>query len=336
MHLSHCVLAIQSFGRQEEYKRALLTILSYIAFSDISSKVILFTDQPEWFTDKLVGVEVNYVVLTQEKIKNMRGEIDFLHRMKIALIEETFFKYPGYRVLYADSDTFFTKDPAVILNNLEADKSCMHLLEYPFSAMKDLELPAGQTFQDFYKMILRKSFSLQNRDLIKVTPEMVSWNAGVMFFHPDHIKFIPDVYALTDQFYPETLNHASEQYAFSVILQTRTKIIPCESVSYHYWYRIKKVIADEFLEKHMNPVFISLPLKDKLEEIKEWTVLLPGIFDTHIWMIRDNAIQAFNKNKFFEGYRWSVKAFFQSPLDSKLFIKDVFYHLKRQLTYVRQ
>src|SRR5689334_14514320 len=106
-------LVLQSFGRENEYKRAILTIWSYFACSTAplpASRVLLFTDNPGYFTAWFGGLPVSYVHLTPEKIKQMRGSIDFLHRMKIALIEESFQTLEG-NILYADSDTFFTADP---------------------------------------------------------------------------------------------------------------------------------------------------------------------------------------------------------------------------------
>jgi hypothetical protein len=325
------VLVTQSFGRENEYRRVLFTILSYVSFTSTDCKIVLFTDNPDWFSKPLLGLSVDYVALTPEKVKQMRGEIDFLHRMKIALIEESFQKYPDCKILYADSDTFFTKNPESLIAILSPSRCCMHLYEYQFDEIKDAKLPAGQSFRDFYRLINNSSFKLANNQPINVSPTMVSWNAGVMFFHPEHKKFIPDVYALTDQFYPESKNHASEQYAFSIILQTNIEIVACESVNYHYWYRIKKQIADQFFLSNMTDDFFDLPLSLKLSRVQDWVIKLPVIFDTHEWTIRDKAIQAFNTNDFLQGYKWGIQAIVQKPFGSKSFLKDVLYHLKRQI-----
>src|SRR5688500_15091363 len=105
-------LVIQSFGRENEYKRAILTVLSFYAncsLPDEQTRLMLFTDRPEYFSSYLSGLPVDFILLTPEKIKEMRGNIDFLHRMKIAVIEEAFDKTGG-NIIYADSDTFFVAD----------------------------------------------------------------------------------------------------------------------------------------------------------------------------------------------------------------------------------
>lgn len=325
-------LVTQSFGRENEYRRAILTILSYYAYTSIpadKAKVLLFTDQPQYFKPYFKELPVEYVLLTVEKIKTMRGSIDFLHRMKIALIEEAFEKKEG-NILYADSDTFFTADPSPLVEQLSSKKSFMHLWEYRFESMRDLPLPAGKTFRALLNLIETRTFYGADGREIKVAPHDVSWNAGVMMFHPSHARFIPDVYALTDQFYPDTLNHASEQYAFSILLQQNTEIGACEAVIYHYWYRVKKQIVDLFLQGKMDQKWMQSPLQEKLHAVTQWTELLPSLFKSHILTIRDNAIQAFNQNKLQEGYGQAFRAIIKDPFN-KAFLKDVLYHTKTKL-----
>jgi hypothetical protein len=325
-------LVIQSFGRESEYKRAILTVLSFFAHCSLppeKTRVLLFTDRPEYFSSSLSGVPVDFILLTPEKIKDMRGKIDFLHRMKIAVIEEAFNKCDGH-ILYADSDTFFIADPLPVIQETAPDKSSMHVLEYRFEEMRLLPLPMGKTFHAFLNLIETRSFCNGHDQELIVSPQDISWNAGVMLFHPSHVRFIPDVYALTDQFYPETLNHASEQYAFSIILQRNTEVIPCDGVVYHYWYRVKKQIVDLYLQKKMDEDWSKLSLNKKLAEAKQWTKELPPLFINHILTIRDNAIQAFNDNRRGEGYRHAFKAIVRAPFN-KTFLKDVLYHTKKGL-----
>ena len=321
-------LVLQSFGRENEYRRAVLTVLSFYAFSTLpleSTQVLLFTDKPEWFQKYLSGLPVKFVMLTPEKIKIMRGEIDFLHRMKIALIEEAF-ELTDNNLLYADSDTFFTDDPTELMASLTEGKSYMHLNEYSFA-----DLPGGVTFDDFGNLIERQSFTLVDGTSFKVAAaDMYSWNAGVMMFHRSQKSIIPDVYALTDQFFPATKNHACEQYAFSLILQMRTQLEACDSVNYHYWYRTKKQIADVFLEKNLEALQ-NVSLDQKLAITREWTKELPVLFEEHELALRDNAVQAFNNNQFREGYRWTFRALAKAPFSNGVFMKDVMYHTRRWL-----
>lgn len=326
-------LVIQSFGRESELKRAILTILSFYAQTSQpveDTQVLVFTDNPDYFKAYLAGLPVKYSLLTPEKVKQMRGEIDFLHRMKIALIEEAFNTLEG-DLLYTDSDTFFIADPTPLMDGLSARKSFMHVWEYTFESIKDMPLPAGQPFHDYLALIKRGPLTLANGEEIEVTPDLSSWNAGVMLLHRSHAEFIPDVYALTEQTYPETKNHAAEQYAFSIMLQTRTELKPCSNTVYHYWYRIKKEIIDQFLATELNEEWAAKDLQEKISIVKKWIDILPKHFEEHVLTLRDNAIQTFNENKFSEAYKWATKALIKEPMGDTTFIKDILYHLKRQL-----
>lgn len=317
-------LVVQSFGKESEYRRALFCMLSYWAHCGLR-QCMLFTDNPAYFKSQLPTFDLDIVLLTPEKIKTMRGAIDFLHRMKIALLEEAFQKTNG-PLLYVDSDTFFVANPLPLAKRLSPQTAFMHKFEYNFNYLKSMPLPAGEPFQAFYQLITQKIFIGHDKQQIQVTPQMASWNAGVMFFHPSHRTFIPDVYTLTDQFYPATNNHASEQYAFSIMLQTKTQLEACDSVIYHYWYRVEKTIMDAMLNNFFQTAHQDL---DQLRtDVLTLTHSLPALIQNHILTLRDNAIQAFHTNDFRKGFGFAMRAILKNPWNKK-FLLDVGYHAKR-------
>lgn len=322
------MLVTQSFGTQNEYRRAIFAIWSYWIYLP-NGKVMLFTDNPDFFKPYFSEQPIEYILLTAEKIKAMRGEIDFLHRMKIALIEEAFSKALEANLLYLDSDTFFIDNPSSLLQKLSPTIAFMHTREYAFEEVRKMPLPAGKTFQKFVGLIEANSFLLTDGSQFKVTTNQASWNAGVMFFHPSHSAFLPDVYTLTDQFYPATQNHASEQYAFSIVMQNRTNLHPCDKVVYHYWYRIKKEIMDVFLLNEIHHI-LHMTKEEKVEWFKRWTKRLPILFENHVFSLRDQAIQSFHEKKYMEGYGYSFRALMKSPLNKK-FLYDLSYHTKKMI-----
>jgi hypothetical protein len=102
-------------------------------------------------------------------------------------------------------------------------------------------------------------------------------------------------------------------------------------VIYHYWYRVKKKIVDDFLEKKLSSVWAVTSMTQKLEEVRAWTKMLPEYFESHLWTYQDHAIQAFNNDDFQNGYKWAIKSFTKSPFENKRFFKDVLYHTGRRL-----
>jgi hypothetical protein len=324
-------LVTQSFGNETEYHRALFTIYSFYAnYSTQDVDTILFTDNEEWFSRRLPHLPVRYVHLSPEKIRKMRGQIDFLHRMKIALIEESFLLYPGYNLLYVDSDTFFIANPKTLMDEIVNGNVFMHLKEFEFEEVRHETGAVGDTFSDYLRLMESTPFRT-SRGAEVFTARHASWNAGVLGLPAFSLQDIPDVYAITDQSYPATGNHASEQFAFSLILQTRYGLRSCDEYVYHYWYRTKKRIMDDFIPRICNDAFYQLPLDKKLNTVHTWTNKLPIYLDGHVYTLMDNAIQAFNKNEFGKGYRWTVTALLKGAVKELQFLKDVAYHTKRML-----
>jgi hypothetical protein len=324
-------LVTQSFGNAREYNRATFAILSLFAVIPKKSefRVLLFTDNPEYFQQRLAGLSVRYILLTTEKIRQLRGDIDFLHRMKIGIIEEAF-EIANDSLLYADSDTFFLEDPTHLFNSLTSNIAFFHLKEHSFKWLEQLPLPSGKTFHAFLHLIRAQQFKLADGRRLTVHDSQYSWNAGVMILHHTAKKFLGDVYDLTDAFFPLTRNHASEQYAFSIILQNHVELRSCETVVHHYWHHIKKQIVDDFLLKNMTDTWLAGPIEGRLRDVQMWSNHLVRLFPRHVLMLRYNAVQEFWENRFRSGYWFMFRALLRNPFDSK-FMRDVLYHTRRGL-----
>jgi hypothetical protein len=323
-------LVAQSFGGKNEYLRTILSIWSFysrVSEHHAATATLLFTDAPEFFKPFFRDLPVTLIELTFSKLRQMRGRLDFLHRIKIAIIEEAF-KLSDGNLLYLDGDTFFIADPSPLFNAIHPKTSLMHQQEYPFKALADLPLPSGESFHSVLNYIERNEFTLSDGATAKFSASLYSWNAGVIMLDRSHRSLLGDVYCITDQLYAATKNHASEQFAFSIILQTQTNIKPCSSEIYHYWYRIKKEIADDFLTKNILLQEQKAGRPNREAMVIEWTDMLPGYFDRHQLMLRDNAIQSFNSNRFRKGYYWALRALAKNPIHIG-FVRDIAYHTKR-------
>lgn len=327
------ILLGQCFGLEREYKRALFMIMSFLTYHKESNyTIVLFTDNTDFFTSRLPNnINIKFEFLSPERIKQMRGPNDFLHRMKIAMIEYTLTNYPK-KLFYVDSDAFFINSPQKVINYVNEDNASMHKIEYAFKTI----INGGKTFAEFAELIANQKFKLASTDvLLNVGLDQYSWNAGIMSFHPSHIRYIPDVYELTEQFYPPTKNHASEQYAFSVILQNNTQLIQCEDIVFHYWHRVEKQIMDSILNKLFVESFFSTTYEAQLSKIKILTEKLPEQIKQNKLMLQDNAIQYFCKKEYNKAYKETIKAIFKGALIDTAFLKDVLYHTKQILINVK-
>jgi hypothetical protein len=324
-------LIIQSFGQEKQYKRAILAILSFFAFSSggrKDSRVLLFTDNPAYFSTSFRDLPVTYIPLSSERIAQLRGPMNFVHRIKIELIKESFERVKG-NILWADSDTFSIADPVPLFNQLSPQKSFMHTPEYAFEELRNSSVVRSR---DFLRVIESRTFRLASGRDIRVEPNLFSWNSGIMFLHREHAAFIRDVYVLTDQIFLACRCHTSEQYAFSIVLQLNTKVEACSQVFYHYWHSVMKQLMDSFLDQEMSGSWQGRSLDKKLEETKHWCAMLPSYLEKHWLLLREKAIEAFRENQYKEGYKRAWKAFWAGPFRDSSFIRDLASHTKRLIT----
>ncbi|SMB89527.1 hypothetical protein SAMN00120144_0942 [Hymenobacter roseosalivarius DSM 11622] len=202
----------------------------------------------------------------------------------------------------------------------------MHLFEYNFEHDTSIKMP---TYTKFLSLIKQGKFTT-SKGLIKVTSKDESWNAGVMALPAYVVNLLPDVYALTEQFYPATLHKTCEQYAFSLVLKNASELHPCDSYVYHYWEHGQKITADSLFNKLFTSSFKQLSLVEKEAKVCVLAKQLPGLLEGHILLLRDRALQAFSHDQFSEGYRYAWKVLKKEPFNVQ-FVRDLLYHAKRHL-----
>jgi hypothetical protein len=331
------VLVSQSFGKETEYRRAVLAILSAFCFLNETEKseltVVLFTDNSAWFEQWLSDIHVVYIPLTPEKITSMRGELNFLHRMKIALIEETFDLFPNQVLFYIDSDTCFQGSFIPIAQSVSSEKAYMHLIEYPFKHLDNPLYSSEDPFYKFYHHIVNQPLQGLKNETFFVRDDHFSYNAGIMCFHPTHRALIPLVYQLTDAIYTPTLNHASEQYAFSLAFQWKKQLGTIDSIVFHYWHRVQKQIMDERLSKTDFLQLEQLTFDEKKKHLARYIAQLPTEVAQHPLMLLDQLIQDLNCDQFRSAYWKFLSLSFRSPRLAMKNCRHVLYHTKRFLIH---
>ncbi|UOQ70112.1 hypothetical protein [Hymenobacter cellulosilyticus] len=324
-----------SYGRESEYRRAILTVLSFWSlYSDNASatKTIIFTDNPEYFLPYLEGLDVEYALLTAEKIREMKGQHNFIHRLKIAVIEQVFTKYPAADLVYTDSDTFFIADPAQLIERIKPGVSFMHKAEYTLEERQEFSKEA----RDLVGLIADKPFATTVGEE-RYDASYRSWNAGALAFSPEVHPYLADVYMLTDEFYTVSKSLLSEQLAFSFILQKRTQMHPCDSYIFHYWQPEKKPVVDSLLAPLFTVEFGNLSLPEKYKVIRDFTSNLPARIDQLLHeqrqtnkdiVLREDAIAALSKKEFGRFSKNAVSYLLKKPTDTK-FLKDILYYTKQ-------
>ncbi|MGI4743440.1 MAG: hypothetical protein ACRYG7_50455 [Janthinobacterium lividum] len=308
-----------SYGREQEYKRLIFAVLSFKAFySGIDSNVqlLIFTDNSAYFEHFLTGILVKYVLLTPAKIELMKGPQKFVHLVKVEVIREAFELYPNNNLVYIDSDTFFIKDPLPLFGMISAENSLMHTKEYALTERIG-STSEGNSPQLFLSALKNRTFSTSQGEE-RYFPSQYSWNAGVIGLAKEGKGYIDDIYKLSGEFFSCSLWHISEQLAFSLLLQTRTTIYPCEKYIYHYWASDKKIVIDTFLSKKLDRAFTELDLQEKIINIAKMSSAM---------LLRELAMDTLAKGNMFVAYKYAAMYLSKAGFDIK-FLRDVIYRTR--------
>jgi hypothetical protein len=184
-----------------------------------TDNVTYFNPVGQWFS------RYEIVPITQSMIEEWRGGIQFVHRVKIKVIQHFFMHHQG-AAIYCDTDTVCLRHCALMFDAIANGKIFMHEDEGKLADKQNLfkkwrrflgSAPAKLIFQ---------------QDDITATH---MWNAGVIGMDASHAHLLNEVLSLTDMLYPHFPKHTVEQFAFSYVFQQCTKIESAQQYFFHYW-----------------------------------------------------------------------------------------------------
>lgn len=226
----------QAYGLQEILRQTLYSALSLLyelrsihALDKEKIKIVIYTDNKDFFLSFFgQQPQIIYELLNPEKIKKWRGEIDFVHRVKIETLRDLRSKNRG-NLFYLDGDTYFTKSPVEIFSVIEASEtlSIMHELEGQIS--KDYNLVAKKV-----RKFLESPEYPEKEIGYRIPSQTQMWNAGVLGIAEKNLEWLDEVLNLTDKMHARYQKHVIEQLAFSYILQTKGQVFPAPEIG-HYW-----------------------------------------------------------------------------------------------------
>lgn len=222
-------LVLQAYGRPRIVQEARFAILTFQRFALRRATpwpVVVYTDQPAAFTS--LGPNVATEPMDAERLRRWRGTIDFVHRVKLEMLLDAFARHAG-PLLYIDSDTYFTRDPAELFARIAPDAALMHECE------GRLEERKNGIFRKMDRFVRRTPLPLPGLGMARMPASTAMWNAGVLGLHPAHRDAIADALALTDAMHARYPKHVTEQLAVSYVLQTRWAVRAADDAIHHYW-----------------------------------------------------------------------------------------------------
>ncbi len=304
---------ILAYGRESEHRRAVFAVLSFWAWYDgdrSSVQTVLFTDRPEFFTPYFVGLPVEYRLLTPASLALMRGEQDYVHRIKLSVINQIAQEYPTDALFFCDSDTFFVAPAAPLLDALRPGISVMHLREQTFTEAVEtwasFSPPQDEYPRRFIELIESRSFELGTGPSHRFQSSQFMWNSGVLGLAPETTALTPAILALNDAFYAGSRWVLTEQIAFSLALQTCAELQPSNQYVFHYWGKRQKEVMDKLLTNLAAALPPTGDLTKRLARARKQTSSWRKAVQS------DEAQQvaklAFSKGEILNGVKYTVKA----------------------------
>ena len=294
-------IVFQAYGATYIINQTLFAIASIceMASSEELGKlqIFIYTDNEAYLKDyvgKLPFVKI--VAVTKEQIKKWRGDIDFVHRVKLEIIKHCVDRF-GMVGVPVGATNATTAATTATTESAEAISSSSIPNAAPSpaapSAQKFLYLDGDVIFKVGPKELFDKvsdkqsvmheceyqlstpkgilgkkmsKFVLANQNNYKIPLQTYMWNAGVIGFSIANSDFLQKAIERTDQMYRSYQKHVIEQLAVSWTLSEKTQIYPAIKEIWHYWDS-KEVLqkhADSALTKFGENLFFSKSVQNLL------------------------------------------------------------------------
>ncbi|RDB04341.1 hypothetical protein [Runella aurantiaca] len=276
----------------------------------------IFTDNDCWIPEEYAKFsKVN--ILSKSQIEDYKGKYQFIHRVKIVIIEKVSKEFGDY-ILYIDSDCFLKSDFRIIFSRIPENCFVMHKKEFDFNDnyihLSPLKSLVGIFENSSLKYALKhSSFSM--------------WNAGVIGgLSSQLIPLFEHIYQMTDLIYKYTQLHTSEQLAFSIVLQTNAPVFAADDFIYHYWDKPEKLFMNKFISK-------ILPKHGNANSninFKKLPYFIKNSYD----VFKYNTIHSLECNRFLVGYKYAYLSFVKNPkLDNEL-RGSLYFHFNRHIKHL--
>lgn len=232
-----------AYGPAELHAEAFYSLLSYYKVAREPVQTLIYTDAPEAFR-RVLGErpDVVYPAVTAEQWQQWRGASNKVYLLKIGVLAHAAALCPG-NLLFADTDTIWLRDPAPLFNQIAQGQRFMHVSEGPMAGDNYLS-------RKIYRRLKDHVFEVGGRAL-RLTPDLLLYNSGVLGFASPVAAQLPDVLALADQLYAAYNKHMMEQLAFSMRFAIDGPIGEAAPYVLHYWnLKAARPVLAQVFEKY--------------------------------------------------------------------------------------
>jgi hypothetical protein len=214
-------------GPAELRAEAFYSLLSYYKVAAEPVQILIYTDAPQAFIQVLgERAEIIYPAVTAAQWQEWRGSSNKVFMLKIGVLTHAATHYPG-NLLFVDTDTIWQRDPAPLFPLISQGQLIMHVIEERMSTGNVLS-------RKVYKHLKDQTFTAGKRQ-IRLTPETLLYNSGVLGFPSSMAAEMPAIMSLADQFFAAYDKHIMEQLAFSIYFHLSGPVAEAAPYILHYW-----------------------------------------------------------------------------------------------------
>jgi len=223
-------LLYQAYGSDDIKNELLFSLVSLLPFASEYQYIIkIYTDDESYFNRPfLEDLRIHFEPLTPERIADWQGEDQFVHRLKIKLIQD-FMEKGGTEGLYLDTDTIFTRSPDSVFDGIHRGNYWMHVSEGKIFPSKNA------LFQKIARFVRNNPDNLAGLPYATEILGMEMYNAGLIGFDYRLGNEIDKVLELNDGLYELYHKHIMEQLAFSLVLSKNFDVLEAKPFVFHYW-----------------------------------------------------------------------------------------------------
>ena len=237
-------IVFQCYGNESifhECTYALLSLSRLYAPGELkNTEIWIYTDNPGWFSSfKDCTLPLHYRQVDDKIIRAWKGEINFVHRIKIEVLKD-FIKDRTGNILYLDCDIVITHPIDQLFKNINSGQLYMHVREGLISDRSN-------------KVLAKLHHHYKNKSPLKIKEkpvhEFAMWNAGVLGFNTKYSYILDEVLTFTDSEYAKFPKHVIEQFAFSIYFQQAGLVKAAAPYIFHYWnLKEARTVLSSFFE----------------------------------------------------------------------------------------
>lgn len=222
------------YGAEQICRQAIFSILSLLRVTGEGPRdfrLIVYCDRPDLF--ERLPVEV--VEIDTTTLDLWLDGSDYVHRRKTCAVLAALERFGG-KVIFVDTDTYFTRSPMPLFDRVGPGRACFHILE------GFIRSTATTPDRALVRQLEDGEHRLASGKPVVVDARTPMWNTGVVGVDAADIALVREALALSDAIWaaadPEGMDgkkiHHGEQFAMGFAFRDCLLGEAADRV-YHYW-----------------------------------------------------------------------------------------------------